>query len=395
MRRVGLFLGVEPKAGGMFQYAQSLLQALKILSEQDCEVIVAYVGRDWNLHLASCPFKSRKVLAGKWGLMLARVLLGTRAPIRFTRIISFFFNPISWHLRALSCDLWIFPAQDAIGYQISVPALVTIHDLMHRYEPNFPEVVKGQRYLIREHRFKNLALYSKGVLVDSEVGQQHVLESYGVDRDKVFPLPFVANEIDVCLLENSDLEKKFKLPKKFLFYPSQFWAHKNHKRMILAAASVKENCPDLHIVFTGALEHEYQKIKDLVYEIKMDDKVTFCGYVKDAELPMFYLKARALVMPTFFGPTNIPPLEALKYSCPMAVSSIYGMPAQLRDAALYMDPNSEESIAQAMEQLWNNDKICQRLKRAGADVLADWNMSSFSAGLDHVITYLSIDRSQN
>jgi len=49
-----------------------------------------------------------------------------------------------------------------------------------------------------------------------------------------------------------------------------------------------------------------------------------------------------MIMPTFFGPTNIPPLEAIAVGCPVAVSNIYGMPHQLGDAALYFNPTRVE-----------------------------------------------------
>jgi glycosyltransferase involved in cell wall biosynthesis len=385
MKRVGLFLGVHPHAGGMFQYAQSLLDALQSLPRQDYEVVVAYVGQDWRQVMSGYPFQSSQVVGGKWGLLLANAFLAARVPAGFVRSSSSLLNPISRHLRSLACDLWIFPAQDAVGYQLGVPALVTIHDLMHRYEPHFPEVVKGGRYWVREHRFRNLAWQSKGVLVDSEMGRQHVVESYGVSRERVFPLPYVASQPDDLHVVTNEFDLKYRLPGQFLFYPAQFWAHKNHAALIRAAASLKAECPDLHLVFTGALRHEYENLVALVEKLGMMDSVTFCGYVPDADLPSFYRRARAMVMPTFFGPTNIPPLEAMSYACPMAVSGVYGMPEQLGDAALYFDPRSEESMARSMKQLWNDDEICQRLKRNGERRLATWNKWTFAERLCQIL----------
>ena len=63
-------------------------------------------------------------------------------------------------------------------------------------------------------------------------------------------------------------------------------------------------------------------------------------------------------MPTIGGPTNIPPLEAILCECPMAVSNIYAMPEQLKNASLYFDPNSEKNMAEVMEELWTNKLKC-------------------------------------
>lgn len=385
MKRIGFFLGVHPYAGGMFQYAQSLLDALKTLPKEEYSVEVAYVGKDWAQVLLAYPFHSTQIVAGQWGLFLANVFMVARLPAGIARLFSLLLNPISYNLNRLKCDLWIFPAQDAVGYQLRVPALNTIHDLMHRYEPHFPEVVKVGRYRIREHRFRNLAWHSKGILVDSEIGRGHVVESYGVKGEKIFPLPYVASRPVEQKSSTDDFNAKYRLPRKFLFYPAQFWAHKNHATLLRAAAPVKSKYSDLHFVFTGALRHEYENLVALTAELGMTEAVTFTGYVPDGDLPGFYRRARAMVMPTFFGPTNIPPLEAMSYSCPMAVSGIYGMPEQLGDAALYFDPQSEASIAESLERLWSDDEACLMLKHNAQKRLAVWNEHAFAERLREIL----------
>lgn len=388
MKRIGLFLGVRPHAGGMFQYAQSLLDALCALPCEEYEVQIAYVGTDWERVLASYPFTRRRVPLGDWGLFLATACMVARLPDASVRIASSWLNPIARSLGKMACDLWIFPAQDAVAYQLRLPTLVTIHDLMHRYEPHFPEVVKGRRYLIREHRFRNLAKWSQGILVDSEMGRTHVVDSYGVCTDKIFSLPYVPGASACNALVDDSFDGKYRLPGKFLFYPAQFWAHKNHAALLRAAASIRPICQDIHLVFTGALRFEYDNLLALAKSLDMMESVSFCGYVPDADLPHFYRRARAMVMPTFFGPTNIPPLEALLHSCPVAVSDIYGMPEQLGDAALYFDPRSIESMAAILERLWTDDGICETLKNNGGKRLAAWNPATFAQRLRQILDRL-------
>ncbi len=388
MKRIGLFLGVQPHAGGMFQYAQSLLDALRALPDEEYQVQIAYLGADWERVLSNYPFSAKLVPLGGFGQFLATACMAARLPATVVRLAFSSINPIARCLEKLACDIWLFPAQDAVAFQLRLPVLVTIHDLMHRYEPHFVEVVKGSRYLIREHRFRNLAKWSKGILVDSEVGRLHVADSYGVPRDKIFPLPYVPS-ISTCVLSpDGDFDAKYSLPKKFIFYPAQFWAHKNHAALIRAAAAARSHCPDINLVFTGALRHEYANIFTLAKNFDMLERVTFCGYVPDADLPGFYSKARAMVMPTFFGPTNIPPLEAFVHSCPVAVSNIYGMPEQLGDAALYFDPRSVDSISFVLERLWLDDSLCEILKSNGKHRLEAWNMGHYSDKLKNIIDSL-------
>ena len=376
IKRIGLFLGVEPYAGGMFQYAQSLLEALRSFPAE-YDIHIACASDAWLALLNDYPFSVTHVTQGKRGLQLATLCMLLRAPTWFTSRI----NPIARQLQSLRCDVWIFPAQDAIAYQAGVPFVATIHDLMHRYEPHFPEVAGWQRHAVREYRFKNLAKKSRAILVDSHVGRQHVVESYRTDPQKIFPLPYIVPKYILESQESADFDQRYALPKKFIFYPAQFWAHKNHIRLLDAAASLHASCPDLHLVFTGGKGHMYAAIMAHASQIGMADRVTFSGYVPDGDLSGFYRRARAMVMPTFFGPTNIPPLEAFACGCPVAVSGIYAMPEQLGDAALYFDPKSIPEMAKILEKLWLDDALCERLSHKGKEKLALWGQTEFNAAL--------------
>jgi glycosyltransferase involved in cell wall biosynthesis len=374
IKRIGLFLGIEPHAGGMFQYAQSLLEALRSFPS-DYEIHVACANDAWVSVLKNYPFQVTYLKRGALGLKFAALSMLLQLPLWLTTRV----NPIAAQLRRLRCDLWIFPAQDAVAYQAGVPFVATIHDLMHRYEPHFPEAASGWRHSIREHRFRNLAKKSCAILVDSEVGRHHVVESYGTDPQKIFPLPYIPPRYILESKEPSNFDERYPLPKKFFFYPAQFWAHKNHRALIDAAAAIRTGCPDIHVVFTGGKRHAYEGIAAYVVRAGIQSHVTFSGYVPDEYLPGFYRRARALIMPTFFGPTNIPPLEAIACGCPVAVSRIYGMPEQLGDAALYFDPHSVTEMAEIIQKLWLEDALCQQLKQRGQDRLALWGQTEFNA----------------
>lgn len=384
MKRIGLFLGVDPGAGGMFQYAESVLNALHGLPEDEYAIEVAYVGRAWQAVLRNYRFRRVALKGGRLGLLVAKTLMAAQVPAPLARALTSVFNPIAWQLNGKRRVLWIFPAQDAISYQLRLPAITTVHDLMHRYEPHFPEVVKARRYEIREHRFRNLVATGCAVLVDSEVGRTHVMESYGADPRKIYPLPYVS-PLQECHLSDTTLTRWQDLPPKFFFYPAQFWAHKNHAALISAAASLKKTCPDIHLVFTGGSSGDVASVRTHAVECSMTDRITFAGYVSGAELVELYRRARALVMPTFFGPTNIPPLEALTCGCPVAVSNIYAMPEQLGDAALYFNPRSVTEIAAVLERLWLDDELCERLKASGRRRLAAWNADTFAARLRDIL----------
>jgi len=292
-------------------------------------------------------------------------------------------NPITRGLISADCDLWIFPAQDALNYQVPVPVLPTIHDLMHRYEGRFPEVSACGRRSMRDHWFRNTVDWARGILVDSVTGARHVVESYGADlQQRVYPLPYVASHHQRESGITQDFNSRYCLPKKFIFYPAQFWPHKNHIKLVTAASTLLSEFPDIHLVFCGSQKNGFNEVMRHVGMLGMNDNVTVTGYVPDADVPEFYRRARAMVMPTFFGPTNIPPLEAFAFGCPVAISRIYGMPEQARDAALYFDPNSVADIAQCIRSLWQDDRLCNDLREKGLLRAAEWGQPQFNEVLE-------------
>lgn len=382
---IGIFLGVAPNAGGMFQYAESLLNALKTMHEQGHEIQIAYISLDWEKVLSNYPFKVTKITSGKFGLRMAELTMIALIPGSIARFFTGIFNPILKQLIRLHCDCWLFPAQDALSYQIKLPVVATVHDLMHRYEPSFPEVSKNGRWLVREHRFRSLVSWARIILVDSEVGRQHVVESYGTNPEKIFVLPYVPPSYIVSANVPEDFEKRYSLPEKFIFYPAQFWAHKNHQKLICAASKIRSRIPDISLVFTGGISKEYEEVKRFVVEQGMDDRITFMGYVPDNDLVGFYHRARAMMMPTFFGPTNIPPLESFVCGCPTAVSNIYGMPEQVGDAALLFNPLSVNEIAAVMEKLWVDDALCRKLCSKGYAKTKEWNQDHFAKTFHNIM----------
>jgi len=183
----------------------------------------------------------------------------------------------------------------------------------------------------------------------------------------------------------NEVTRKYRLPAKFIFYPANFWEHKNHLNMVEAMAVLKKELPDLALVLAGSRQNAYDAVMRRIDQLDLTNDVRILGYVPDEDMAGLYRKARALVMPTFFGPTNIPPLEAFAAGCPVSVSGIYGMPEQTGDAALLFDPSSVQGIAECIRRLWTDDRLCADLVLKGKERAASWGQQHFNARLHTII----------
>jgi glycosyltransferase involved in cell wall biosynthesis len=384
MKKIGLFLGADYK-GGALQYNQAMLEAVNSLSEAEFQPIVFFRSDYWKEKLKKYDLPCKKITAGLWGRGIHKMWRSMRLPVKGWRSVCPFVHDLSKNLIEEKCDLWIFPSQDAWSYHIPVPALVTIYDLNHRYNKQFPEVSANGVYEKREKNYIEICKWSKGLLVDSNVGKEQVVESYEADPEKIYVLPYIPPKYiyNTNLPEGFDF--RYRLPAKYIFYPAQFWEHKNHKNLLKALSMLRKRYPDLSLVFVGAKKNGYESTLTLVQNLGLSKAVLFLGYIPDEDMPELFRRARGMVMPTFFGPTNIPPLEAIALGCPVGVSNVSAMPEQLGDAALYFDPSSVNEIAETVEKLWTEDSLCAELRERGFMQASKWNQSHFNKRLYNIV----------
>ena len=371
MKKIGVYLGMEPYGGGAFQYDQSILSALKSLPEEEYKVVAFYEKDLWKEYLSAFPFLTKKVYTRRQlfdvpGALIWKAAVHGLCDLADLRVLLMKVSKFSKQFDEEDLDLIIFPAQEMLSAVVKMKSISVIHDLMHRYE-KFSEAASPEQVNWRDRHYKNICEASKMIFVDSEVGKQQVIECYG-DKyaGKIEVMPFTPPQY-LFDVQDDELPTDVTLPDKFIFYPAQFWAHKNHKNLILATKKLKERGLNIQLIFVGSKKNGYEDAMKLIREKGLDENIHVLGYVSDSLMRILYRRARAMVMPSFFGPTNIPPLEGMAMGCPVAVSRVYAMPWQVGEAGLTFDPKSVDEIADTLEKLWLDDDLCKTLAEKGKE----------------------------
>ena len=378
MKKIGLYLDAVI-TGGTFQYNLSILEAFRSFPTDKVRTVIAYSSDLWKSYLQKENISAVEIKR----TIFSRLWFQIRMPLWLWRNNGKYFDTFSKTFVQQKCDLWVFPSQDIWSYSLPVPTLGTIHDLMHRYENQFPESGSKKEYRVREKHYARMCSKAEGILVDSKLGKQQLVESYNVPNSTVHVLPFIAPKY--IYETTKSIQLNFNLPPKYLFYPAQFWKHKNHKALVRALSLLIAKLPDLKMVFVGSPNNGYDSLIKLIKKLGLQEVFTFLDQVTDEQMRELYTKAHALIMPTFFGPTNIPPLEAFACGCPVAVSNVYAMPEQVGDAGLVFNPNSDIEISNTIYKLWTNDNITQNLIEKGYQKSQDWGQKHFTKRLLEII----------
>ena len=105
--------------------------------------------------------------------------------------------------------------------------------------------------------------------------------------------------------------------------------------------------------------------------IIVSNRIIFAGFVSNTEVPYLYTQAIALVMPTYFGPTNLPPLEAFNLNVPVIYSDIPGAKDQLAEAALYCDLTDPLTCANNIYKIYTDPLLKDKLVLKGKKLLGE------------------------
>jgi len=275
--------------------------------------------------------------------------------------------------------------------------ITTLWDTCHRDEPEFPEVRDNKEFERREENYKRILPKATAILVDSETSKANVVNRYNVDSDRIYVMPFIASEtiirkIGINKTKKINIQKKFNLD-SYIFYPAQFWAHKNHI-YILNGLQLLEMKYGMKIsaIFSGNDMGNKLYVERYAFKLGLQDRVHFPGYVSDEEMVELYRQSIALVMPSYFGPTNIPPLEAFKLGVPVLYPDKKGMRDQVGNAALLMDLKDPNSMAINLKAIIEKKDLRERLVNLGYEKYKYYQDFDHTKILNDIFKNFSIKR---
>lgn len=341
--KLGIYFGqYHPSMGGGFTFQESLLMALRAAPPPH-EVLCFYYGQN------DPPA----------GDSLRWVRLAERYDPRQTG------RPLHSALSAHPVELVWFVTPD---YEtIEVPCIYTVWDLQHRTQPWFPEVsVAGWTWESRERFYQQVLPRAAYVISGTQAGKDEVVRYYAVPEHRVRILAMPTPEFALRAGTNQPQPDRSGERSTTLFYPAQFWPHKNHIALLLALRILREEDGlDFSVVLTGS-DHGNQKyIQETVAALDLTRHVAFRGFIPRPELVQLYRTAFALVYPSFFGPDNIPPLEAFALGCPVIAANSPGASEQLGEAALLFNPADERDLATSIRRLHDDPGLRGTLIKRG------------------------------
>jgi len=274
-----------------------------------------------------------------------------------------------------------------------LPTVVGVHDVIAE---RFPDLVFPTRRARLFWRVKvALALRQASLVVTvSQHARDGVERVLGVPRGRI---RLTSEAPAPCFRPPADPQEALALRARlgvgdsapFVVYVGGIAPHKNLLRLVRAFATLTARAEhaDARLVLVGdyagdVFHSAFEDLRALIARV-CPGRALFTGPLDDRDVATLLGTARALALVSFDEGFGLPGVEAAACGTAVIATRESALPEVLGDAAIYVDPNDEEAIVDALASVLGDESLARGLGeraqlraaalswRASAEVLAD------------------------
>lgn len=251
--------------------------------------------------------------------------------------------------------------------------VITVHDLFFM---DFPEMAGEEA----GRAFFNLAAASfrdaGGILTFSNFTSVELISRFALEEQKV---KVVYHGVDPRFLEDvpaAELKatrKRCNLPPAFLLFVGAQVPRKNLVRFLEALKIVHLQGIRIPLVLVGPAGEDTEAIRQRAETLGLGHWIISAGYLKDKDVRHIFRLATAFVFPSLCEGFGLPLVEAMASGIPVAASLTSAIPEVCRDAAVYFQPESPESMAEKVVAVVEDGELRHRLIARGKERVRDFS----------------------
>jgi len=241
--------------------------------------------------------------------------------------------------------------------------IVTIHDLNYRLVPeaHLGVLGLGMRVLV-----PLAARQSQRIIVDAASTRDDLHRLLKIAPNKVDVVPLgVGTDGRAAAVPEPEIRARFSAgARPIVLCAGAKRPHKNLMRLLGALAVIPTERRPLLVLPGYSTPHE-DDLRRRAADLGLGNDVRFLGWIDPAELEGLYAAAACFIFPSLYEGFGLPVLEAMARGVPVACSGRGSLAEVAGDAALRFDPESESSIAAAIQRLLTDHAEAGRLRVAG------------------------------
>lgn len=239
--------------------------------------------------------------------------------------------------------------QYTVSPLFTIPTVTTIHDVSYFINPEWFST--KDRTLLRAS-VPASCKRAKRVIAVSETCRKEILQYIPMPEEKVMATPLgVPNGMHP--VDKAEAREwaagALGVTSPFVLCVGGLQPRKNWRLVFDAVAEARRELDsDLHLVMTGRVRDDEERVNAGVREVGGQDWIHFPGGVADANMPTLYSAATALIHPSLHEGFGLTPLEAFACGTPVIASNRGAIPEVAGDAAILLEPVSPQVWAAAI-----------------------------------------------
>jgi glycosyltransferase involved in cell wall biosynthesis len=198
------------------------------------------------------------------------------------------------------------------------------------------------------------------------------------------PPQFVKRKVDRRTLGRHGIDA---VDKRILMSVGVFTERKNMHGFLGAFASLPRGVrKDVMVVLAGNRRKNkpYPPILEAIARNRLEKDVLVIPNMPEDDLISLYNLAEALVFPSLCEGFGLPVLEAMQCGCPVITSRISSLPEVGGDAAMYCDPEEQDSIADALHLVLEDEELRNKIRKKGLEHAARFSWEKTAGATHHV-----------
>lgn len=305
-------------------------------------------------------------------------LKGIRMPIRHNRLLSYGVYRRMWQYCPWDYQDIFGPEVDvSVFFNFIVPpkirgkVVTTVHDLTFL---RYPETMKQSNYNHFNAGLARSVARSDTIITVSEFTKRELQELMDVPEEKIKVVYSAPSMHGNAIADYAQVATQYGITKEYLLFVGTVEPRKNLYRLLKAYDRLKtEKKIDQQLVLAGGNGWENAEIYTLVSNLNHKEDIIFTGFVDGATKNALYRNAKAFVFPSIYEGFGIPPLEAMAHDCPVICAEVASLPEVVGDAAYYVDPFDEDSIAQGILMVLEQEDLREILIARGREQTQKFN----------------------
>ncbi|MFA6588418.1 MAG: glycosyltransferase [Patescibacteria group bacterium] len=233
---------------------------------------------------------------------------------------------------------------------------------------------------------KEITQKADRIISTSPYEREYLEKHYAANPDHIRVVPCGVDLIRFKPIDRFVARRKIgaEPTEKIILYTGRIEWRKGIGTLVIAVSKLFKHHPELRkntrLYIVGGnlgrraepeVRDEIRRLKDVCRELGIRDRVEFTGAVQQEKLHFYYSASNVCVIPSYYEPFGMVPLEAMACKVPVIASNTGGLPYSVRDgkSGILVPVRNPGCIANQLFKILHDREFSEKLIRGGRDLV--------------------------